>query len=91
MCFESLVLPLVICFHPSASSGSPRTDHSFVLAKRINSMSSSDAVQQIIEAEQDLSKGKPGARIRLMSAAQSLAASLETPSETIQRVGWAEV
>ena len=34
---------------------------------------------------------QPGAREALLALAHGLIATLETPSETIQRIGWAEV
>lgn len=34
---------------------------------------------------------KPGAREQLLSLSSELTAALELPSETIQRIGWAEV
>lgn len=34
---------------------------------------------------------KPGAREHLLSLSSELTAALELPSETIQRIGWAEV
>ena len=33
----------------------------------------------------------PGAREKLLALSHQLTAALETPSETIQRMGWAEV
>lgn len=38
-----------------------------------------------------LAAGKPGAREQLISLSHALIASLELPSEAIQRMGWAEV
>lgn len=34
---------------------------------------------------------KPGAREQLLGLSNALTAALELPSETLQRVGWAEV
>lgn len=34
---------------------------------------------------------KPGARAELLTLAHALTAKLETPSEVLQRIGWAEV
>ena len=34
---------------------------------------------------------EPGAREKMLALSQQLTAALETPSELIQRVGWAEV
>lgn len=34
---------------------------------------------------------KPGAREQLLSLSNALIAAVELPSETIQRIGWAEV
>ena len=36
-------------------------------------------------------RNEPGAREKLLLLAHQLAAALETPGETIERLGWAEV
>lgn len=36
-------------------------------------------------------KEKPGAREELLTLTHALTATLETPSEALQRIGWAEV
>ena len=36
-------------------------------------------------------RNQPGAREALLALSHQLTAMLETPSETIQRIGWAEV
>ena len=38
-----------------------------------------------------LSQREPGAREKLLDLTHALTSALETPSETIQRIGWAEV
>lgn len=47
-----------------------------------------DAIAATREA---FAQAKPGSREELLDLAHSLTAALETPSETIQRIGWAEV
>ena len=39
----------------------------------------------------DLTESQPGAREQLLSRAYELVSKLETPSEFLQRMGWAEV
>jgi hypothetical protein len=48
-------------------------------------------LNSIASAGNSLSHQQPGAREELLRLAYSLAAALETPSEAIQRIGWAEV
>lgn len=38
-----------------------------------------------------IARQDPGARETMLSLSRQLSAALETPSETIQRMGWAEV
>ncbi len=51
----------------------------------------STLLEDIAEAGQSYHRNQLGARERLLSLAYSLAAAVELPSETIQRIGWAEV
>lgn len=57
--------------------------------------STTDSVQAILARLQTAGAGyaeqKPGAREQLLSLSNALTAALELPSETIQRIGWAEV
>ncbi|KAL8721599.1 MAG: hypothetical protein Q9225_001763 [Loekoesia sp. 1 TL-2023] len=50
----------------------------------------SSLLENITEAGKSYSQHEPGARERLLSLAYSLATAVELPSETIQRIGWAE-
>lgn len=51
----------------------------------------SSLLEDITKAGKSYSQHEPGARERLLSLAYSLATAVELPSETIQRIGWAEV
>ena len=51
----------------------------------------SNILEEIIGAGTSYSKHELGAREKLLSLAYSLASAVELPSETIQRIGWAEV
>lgn len=51
----------------------------------------SNLLEDIARAGTSYGQHEPGARDRLLSLAYSLAAAVELPSETIQRIGWAEV
>lgn len=57
--------------------------------------SASDSVQRLLAQLQTAGSAyaerKPGAREELLSLSSALTAALELPSETIQRIGWAEV
>ncbi|KAI9654484.1 MAG: hypothetical protein M1821_006574 [Bathelium mastoideum] len=57
-------------------------------------MSSPSATENILSQLQDTAKAynakAPGAREQLLNLSQALTASLELPSEAIQRIGWAE-
>ncbi|KAL8731915.1 MAG: hypothetical protein Q9181_004126 [Wetmoreana brouardii] len=50
----------------------------------------SSLLEDIAGAGKSYSQHELGARERLLSLAYSLAAAVELPSETIQRIGWAE-
>ena len=45
----------------------------------------------INETQKALNNGEPGAREKLLNLAHSLVAAVELTSESIQRMGWAEV
>ncbi|MCJ1391327.1 hypothetical protein MMC18_004190 [Xylographa bjoerkii] len=47
-------------------------------------------LESMASAAQNLSTDQPGAREKLLSQAYELVSKLETPSECIQRMGWAE-
>lgn len=51
----------------------------------------SAVLEAIAIAGRAWSQQKPGAREGLLALAHSLNTALETPSEAIQRIGWAEV
>lgn len=57
--------------------------------------SATDTVQDILVQLETVGSAyaeqKPGAREQLLSLSNALTAALELPSETIQRIGWAEV
>lgn len=55
------------------------------------SPSPADVLGRLQAAGGDYASGKPGAREQLVDLSYSLIASLELPSEAIQRMGWAEV
>lgn len=50
-----------------------------------------DLLAQLQTAGSAYAEQKPGARELLLSLSNTLTAALELPSETIQRIGWAEV
>ena len=50
-----------------------------------------EILNQIKNAEKSFLLKEPGSREQLLNLAYSLATSLELPSESIQRMGWAEV
>jgi len=51
----------------------------------------SSLLKDISDVGKSYSQNEPGAREKLLSLAYSLAAAAELPSETIQRISWAEV
>lgn len=51
----------------------------------------SSLLEDISDVGKSYSNHESGAREKLLSLAYSLAAAVELPSETIQRIGWAEV
>jgi len=51
----------------------------------------SSLLEDISDVGKSYSQNEPGAREKLLSLAYSLAAAMELPSETIQRISWAEV
>ena len=51
----------------------------------------SAVLEAIATAGKAWSQQKPGAREELLTLAHSLTTALETPSEAVQRIGWAEV
>lgn len=51
----------------------------------------SSLLEDITRAGRSYFQHEQGARERLLLLAYSLAAAVELPSETIQRIGWAEV
>lgn len=51
----------------------------------------SDILDKLRAANHSLANNEPGAREKMLSFSLQLTAALETPSEMIQRVGWAEV
>ena len=48
-------------------------------------------LNEIQGLSKDYAEKKPGAREQMLNLSQALTASLELPSEAIQRMGWAEV
>ena len=50
-----------------------------------------EVLTAIAASTEDITRQDPGAREKLLSLARQLTVALETPSETIQRMGWAEV
>ena len=48
-------------------------------------------LNSMVSSAKHLAKDQPGAREQLLSRAYELITQLETPSESIQRMGWAEV
>ena len=53
--------------------------------------SASEVLSKITASIEAFTRNEPGAREKLLLHTQHLTATLETPSEAIQRVGWAEV
>lgn len=51
----------------------------------------SSLLEDMSNVGKSYTQNEPGAREKLLSLAYSLAAVVELPSETIQRIGWAEV
>lgn len=51
----------------------------------------SSLLEEIATTGKSYSQQQSGAREKLLSLANSLAAAVELPSEAIQRIGWAEV
>lgn len=51
----------------------------------------SNILNKLQAAKQSIANAGPGAREKMLSLSLQLTAALETPSEMIQRVGWAEV
>lgn len=51
----------------------------------------SEILSKITASTESLAQKEPGAREKLLSLSHQLIAIFETPSETIQRIGWAEV
>ena len=50
-----------------------------------------DILGKLQTARKSTTSNESGARAKMLSLALELTAALETPSEMIQRVGWAEV
>ena len=50
-----------------------------------------DIVGTIAASTEAVIEQRPGAREHVLALSYRLASALETPSETIQRIGWAEV
>lgn len=59
------------------------TDHS--------TRSVADILGAIAASTEAVAQQKPGAREKVLALSHQLVSALETPSETIQRMGWAEV
>lgn len=51
----------------------------------------SEILSKITASTEAFTRDEPGAREQLLLLSHQLAATLETPSEAIQRIGWAEV
>ena len=51
----------------------------------------SEIIDELHAAKQSFTNSKRGARERMLSLSLQLTAVLETPSEMLQRVGWAQV
>ena len=45
----------------------------------------------ITASTEAVSLNAPGARVHMLALSYQLTSALETPSETLQRIGWAEV
>lgn len=48
-------------------------------------------LRAIADSTEAVARKEPGAREAMLELSHQLTAALETPSETIQRIGWAEV
>lgn len=53
--------------------------------------SAASVVKEMSRLIDPVHENQPGSREVLLALSQRLTAMLETPSETIQRIGWAEV
>lgn len=51
----------------------------------------SSLLEDISDVAKSYSRNEPGSREKVLSLAYSLAAATELPSETIQKISWAEV
>lgn len=51
----------------------------------------SDVVKEMKVLIDPVDQNQPGAREAMLALSHQLTAMLETPSETIQKIGWAEV
>lgn len=51
----------------------------------------SEILAKIGASTEAFTRNEPGAREKLLMLSHQLTATLETPSEAIQRMGWAEV
>lgn len=51
----------------------------------------SEILSKIRASTEAFTRDEPGTREQLLLLSYQLTAALETPSETIQRIGWAEV
>ena len=47
--------------------------------------------EQISNIQKELLQDEPGGREKLLKLSYAFSSALELPSETIQRIGWAEV
>ena len=50
-----------------------------------------EVLEQIKNVQEVFLKNEPGSREQLLNLSYALSSALELPSETIQRIGWAEV
>ena len=50
-----------------------------------------EVLAQIKASTETFSRNEPGAREKLLLLSHQLRAALETPGETIERIGWTEV
>jgi hypothetical protein len=62
-----------------------------VIAMLERSSQQASLVSKILVASSAYGDNEPGAREQLLNLSYALISSLELPSETIQRIGWAEV
>ena len=51
----------------------------------------SEILDKITASVESFTRNEPGAREKLLLLSHQMTAALETPSEAIQRIGWAEV